>query len=119
MTKNDILSMLKADLEIINHIKDTYLTQLINVAEKEIKREGIAFNTTTVEVVEGAETRTEVDYEIDDAGLISMYAAYLYRNRVTDSETGYKTALSSTGMPRMLRYALNNRLFEQKMRTES
>jgi hypothetical protein len=32
-----------------------------------------------------------------------MYAAYLWRQRVTGE-----------GMPRMLRYALNNRLFSRK-----
>ena len=117
MTKSDILSMLKANLEIINTLQDDYLGQLIDVSVKEIEREGITFVTSTIPDPEGEET--EVSYEIDDANLIVMYAAYLYRNRASDSDTGYKTAISATGMPRMLRYALNNRLFSQKMRTES
>lgn len=133
MTKSAILSMLKANLEIINTLKDEYLGQLIDVSIKEINREGIVFVTTQVPVQSETdpdatdpdpsdpepEPETEDDYEIEDANLIVMYAAYLYRNRVNDSETGYKTAISATGMPRMLRYALNNRLFSQKMRTDS
>lgn len=131
MTNRDIIKMLKANLEIINTLKDEYLGQLIDVSIKEINREGIVFVTTQVPVQTNEQTdpadpdpvdpepETEDDYEIDDANLIVMYAAYLYRNRVKDSETGYKTAISATGMPRMLRYALNNRLFSQKMRTNS
>lgn len=133
MTKSAILSMLKANLEIINTLKDDYLEQLIDVSIKEINREGIVFVTTQVPVQSETdpdatdpdpsdpepEPETEDDYEIDDANLIVMYAAYLFRNRVNDSEAGYKTAISATGMPRMLRYALNNRLFSQKMRTDS
>ena len=108
MTLNDILSMLKANLEIMNTIKDTYLSQLIGTAISEISREGITFTT-------GLDDENNATYSLDDANLIVMYGAYLYRNRVNDSEAGYQTALSSTGMPRMLRYALNNRLFAQKM----
>ena len=40
------------------------------------------------------------------AARIGMYAAYLYRKRADDAPV----------MPRMLRYALNNRLFSQKVR---
>lgn len=124
MTKNDILEMLKANLEIINSLKDKYLSQLIETAEKEIKREGVTFTTTTIESTttttddEGNETTTtttEISYEVDDANLIIMYAAWLYRKRVDDSLSGYTSAISATGMPRMLRYTLNNRIFSQKM----
>lgn len=124
MTKNDILEMLKTNLEIINSLKDKYLGQLIETAEKEIKREGVTFTTTTIESTttttddEGNETTTtttEISYEVDDANLIVMYAAWLYRKRVDDSLSGYTSAISATGMPRMLRYQLNNRIFSQKM----
>lgn len=108
MTISDILTMLKYNLEIMNNIRNAYLTNLINVAIAEINREGIVFTTSTTE-------SGDTSYEVDDANLIVMYAAYLYRNRVNDSESGYNTSLSSTGMPRMLRYALNNRLMSQKM----
>ena len=124
MTKDDILEMLKANLEIINSLKDKYLSQLIENAEKEIKREGVTFTTTTIETTttttddEGNETTTTttvISYEVDDANLIVMYAAWLYRKRVDDSLSGYTSAISATGMPRMLRYTLNNRIFSQKM----
>lgn len=124
MTKNDILEMLKANLEIINSLKDTYLSQLIETAKKEIKREGVTFTTTEIQTTttttddEGNETTTtttEISYEVDDANLIVMYASWLYRKRVDDSLSGYTSAISATGMPRMLRYTLNNRIFSQKM----
>lgn len=108
MTLNDILTMLKANLEIMNTIKDAYLNNLITVAITEIQREGITFKTEL-------DAENHETYAVDDANLIVMYGAYLYRNRVNDSEAGYKTALASTGMPRMLRYALNNKLLSQKM----
>ena len=40
----------------------------------------------------------------DDALLVEMYAAYLYRKRKEQQNE----------MPRMLRWALNNRLFSEK-----
>lgn len=107
MTLTDILAMLKANLEIINTIQDTYLNQLITVALAEISREGI-----TLKVENGV-------YASDDANIIVMYAAYLYRNRAVDERTigSYNTAaFASQGMPRMLRYALNNRLLSEKMK---
>lgn len=124
MTKADILTMLKANLEIVNTLKDVYLNQLIDVSIKEIEREGVTFTTSEIEITttetddEGNETTTtttEVSYEVDDANLIVMYAAYLYRNRAVEGNAGYTTAISATGMPRMLRYALNNRIMSQKM----
>lgn len=90
MTEEVILVFLKADLEIIpeNTLMDNYLTQLIRAAQEMITREGI----------------TLTDSE-EDGQLVTMYAAYLYRKRATDNPA----------MPRMLRYALNNRLFSAKM----
>ena len=41
----------------------------------------------------------------EDNELIVMYAAYLYRKRAEDNPP----------MPRMLRWALNNRLFSEKV----
>ena len=108
MTLNDILTMLKANLEIMNNIKDAYLQTLISVSINQIQREGIA-------LVTGTDDKGNATYSVDDANLIVMYGAYLYRNRVNDPEGGYTTSLSATGMPRMLRYALNNKLMAQKM----
>ena len=88
MTNAEILSMLKSNLQIMGTTWDEYLTQLVEVAKREIEREGIELYTS----------------DVDDVNLIVMYASYLYRKRNDDSP----------GMPRMLRYALNNRLLSQK-----
>lgn len=87
MNNDTILEMAKADLQILNDSFNAYLMQLIEVAKAEITREGITLKDT-----------------IDDMQTIEMYVAYLYRKR-TDS---------NNGMPRMLRYRLNNRLFAEK-----
>ena len=108
MTNQDMLTMLKMNLEKPNSVGDGYLEQLLNVAKSEIKREGITLAEDP-----------ESGYSMDDTNLIVMYAAYLYRNRATTQE-GYQTAaMHPQGMPYMLRLALNNHLFSQKMETES
>lgn len=92
MTDHDLLTMLKVDLGFISNGEtriDTRLAQLLKVAEAEIKKEG----ATTLNKA-----------QIDDAQLIVMYAAWLWRKRDTQEE-----------MPRMVRYALNNRVFSEKM----
>lgn len=103
MTDADLLAMLKSNLEIYpeNTTQDLFLTQLVNVAKAEIAREGITLEDT-----------------ISDDNLVVMYAAYLFRKRASDGVgTSYSTtATMAVGMPRMLRYALNNRLFSQKMK---
>lgn len=90
MTDETILAMLKVNLQIIagNTLQDAYLQNLIETAQQMITREGITLADT-----------------IEDDNLVVMYAAYLYRKRADDSPV----------MPRMLRYALNNRLFSQKV----
>lgn len=89
MTDSERLVLLKADLEIIpaNTSKDEYLSTLLTAADEYIATEGI-----------------ELTDSVGDAQLAVMYAAYLYRKRAVNEP-----------MPRMLRYALNNRLFAQKM----
>lgn len=101
------LSMLKSNLEIYNTIRDDYLTQLLKAGAAELKREGCMLSD---------------DQEacgIDEDNLVVMYAAYLYRQRVSGSDTGSvytgTAAYSAKGMPKMLRYAINNYLFAQKM----
>lgn len=79
----DVMTLLKIDLGIIGDVYDPLLFQLINAAKEFITKEGVS-------LTESAE----------DTQLVVMYAAYLYRKRATDE-----------GMPRMLRWALNNRLF--------
>jgi hypothetical protein len=83
MTQEEILEILKIDLGIIGAAYDTMLTQLISSSKSFIEREGIQLTDS-----------------VEDGQLIIMYAAYLFRKRATDE-----------GMPRMLRWALNNRLF--------
>ena len=90
MTDDTILTMLKANLQIMpeNTLQDEYLNSLITAAKQMITREGITLADT-----------------VEDGQLVVMYAAYLYRKRADDAPV----------MPRMLRYALNNRLFSQKV----
>jgi hypothetical protein len=100
MTISDIKELLMADLEKLTVPAATskYLDTLITVAIAEIQREGITLKTTA------DSTETVVSYDTDDSQTIEMYAAYLYRKR----------ADGDNGMPRMLRYRLNNRVFSQK-----
>lgn len=91
MTDETILSMTKSNLQIVagNTLQDEYLQMLITAAREMITREGITLTDS-----------------IEDGNLIVMYTAYLYRKRADGEPV----------MPRMLRYALNNRLFSQKVR---
>lgn len=91
MTNATMLEMVKANLQIVqgNTLQDSYLQMLITSAQEMITREGITLTDS-----------------IEDGNLVVMYAAYLYRKRADDAPV----------MPRMLRYALNNRLFSQKVR---
>lgn len=88
MTESDLLSILKLNLSILTTAYDAYLTMLIKTAKQMITREGITLQDTD-----------------EDNQIIVMYAAYLFRKRAEDNPV----------MPRMLRYALNNRLFSQKI----
>jgi uncharacterized protein YqeY len=90
MTDAEKLTMLKVDLGISVTAYDARLAQYITVAKAEIGREGITLSADS----------------LDDENLIIMYAAWMWRKRE-----------SGEGMPRMLRYALNNRLFAEKGRT--
>lgn len=87
MTDDEILKILKIDLQVSSTALDTYLNGLIGAAKEYISTEGI--------------TLTEKE---GDAQLVEMYAAYLYRRRREEN----------VQMPRMLRWALNNRLFSEK-----
>lgn len=77
-----VLPILKVDLQVSRTALDTYLTSLIQAAMQYITKEGITLTP-------------------DDYMLVEMYAAYLYRKRREEN----------AAMPRMLRWALNNRLF--------
>ena len=83
----EILTALKVDLQISSGAMDVYLGQLISAARGYISKEGI-----------------QLTGDIPDGMLVEMYAAYLYRRRREEN----------VQMPRMLRWAMNNRLFQQK-----
>ena len=88
MTNAEILTLLKVDLGEMypSQQRQAYLNQAISAAQSFIAREGINLTDSA-----------------EDGQLVEMYAAYLVRKRADDS-----------GMPRMLRWTLNNRLFSQK-----
>jgi hypothetical protein len=91
MTNGELLAMVKSNLAIITPAWNEYLTNLIEVSKQSIAREGITLKDT-----------------LEDNNLIVMYTAYLYRKRTEDTGP----------MPRMLRYALNNRLLSEKMQND-
>lgn len=83
-----VLPLLQVDLGELypNDQRVAYLTQAISAATDLIAREGVRLTDS-----------------VEDVQLVEMYAAYLVRKRATQEP-----------MPRMLRWALNNRLFAQK-----
>lgn len=87
MTDANILEILKIDIQVSSTALEPYLNALIASARDYISTEGITLT--------GSES---------DGMLVEMYAAYLYRRRREEN----------VQMPRMLRWALNNRLFSQK-----
>ena len=81
--------MLKTDLGIrTSTAYDARLTQLLTAAESAIRKEG----ASTLDASDPL-----------DQQLIVMYAAWLWRRRD-----------NMEGMPRMLRWTLNNRIFSEK-----
>ena len=90
MTDSELLTMLKIDCGITTTAFDERLAQYVEVAKSEITREGVTLVDTA-----------------SDSQFIVMYAAWLWRKRDTGE-----------GMPRMLRYAINQRVFSEKMQTE-
>ena len=92
MTDNERLEILKADLQLLTTAQDSFLRHLLKVAGEMIETEGIKLTES-----------------ISDEHLRIMYAAYLYRKRAESQNNSYQQA-----MPRMLRWALNNRLIKQK-----
>ena len=88
MNETTMLEMLKVDLGISTTAYDARLAQYLSVAKDYIEKEGITLN----------------DSLASDGNLQVMYAAWLWRKRDTGE-----------GMPRMIRYLLNNRLFSEKV----
>ncbi len=90
MNENTMLEMLKVDLGISTTAYDNRLRQYLTSARDAIKIEGITIDAD--------------EPTISDSNLIVMYAGWLWRKRDT-----------AEGMPRMLRWQLNNRLFGEKV----
>lgn len=86
MNTDTMLVALKVDLGITTTAYDERLTQILNSSTKYIEAEGITLENT-----------------IEDGNLVVMYASWLWQKRK-----------ENIGMPRMLRWAMNNRLFTEK-----
>jgi len=89
MNENTMLQMVKIDLGINTTIYDSRLLQYIEAAKEAITIEGITLGDT-----------------VSDGNLVVMYAAWLWDKRKTGE-----------GMPRSLRWMLNNRLFSEKVQS--
>lgn len=91
MDNDTMLAAVKVDLGITTTAYDIRLGQYLDAARSAIEREGIIIDNMSV----------------DDGNMIVMYAAHLWRKRDTGE-----------GMPKMLRWMMNNRLFSQKLQEE-
>lgn len=89
-----MLASLKIDLGITATAYDARLQELLGFAKDAI-------------IAEGA-TDLDPSASAEDAQMVIMYAGWLWRRRDTQD-----------GMPRMVRWALNNRIFGQVMRGEA
>ena len=83
-----MLERLKIDLGITTNAYDDRLSQYLDSAERMIRTEGADIDLT----------------DPQDEQIVIMYASWLWRKR--DSQEG---------MPRMLRWVLNNRIMQGKM----
>lgn len=89
MTDTEKLAMLKANLQMLTSVNDQLLNFFLGAGRAAMAREGI--------VDDGS-----ADYQVCEID----YAAYLFRKR----------AAENTGMPRFLRWQMNNLLMSQKMK---
>ncbi len=87
MDATTMLTAVKVDLGITTDAYDDRLSAYLEFASKAIETEGIT-----------------VADNIEDGNLVVMYAAWMWRKRA-----------ENVPMPRMLRWALNNRLFREKV----
>lgn len=95
MTKIQLFHIVCNDLDLIavDTGREMLINHYIDTAIALITREGATLASGT-----------DADpFTVEDADLIRMYTAYLYRKRA-----------SGEAMPAMLRYALNNRIFSEK-----
>lgn len=87
-----LLSSLKIDIGMTTNAYDERLIQYIRGSYEAITEEGINLDATSMK----------------DQQLVILYSAWMWRRRD-----------NGEGMPRMIRYALNNRLFSQKMKVST
>lgn len=87
-TTATVLQMVKTDLGIKANAYDTRLTQYVNSAKSAIIREGASLSDA-----------------VEDMQIVAMYAGWLWKKRDTGE-----------GMPRNLRWMLNNKIFSEKAR---
>lgn len=85
MTDEIMLAMLKINLGIVTTAYDERLAQYLETAKAEIEREGATLSADSV----------------PDCNLIIQYAEWMWRRRD-----------SGEGMPRMIRWQINNRIFD-------
>lgn len=88
MSSNEMITALKIGLGIVTEAYDTRLEQLLLDAAAQVRREGVDNLNTD---------------NLDDATTVIMYADWMWRKRDT-----------MEGMPRMLRWRLNNRIMARK-----
>lgn len=89
MNEQQIVDLVKIDLGITTTAYDERLASVVTAAVQAITHEGVS----TLDGDNGL-----------DVQLVVMYSTWLWNKRRTGE-----------GMPRMLRYALNNRIFSEKM----
>lgn len=95
-----MIEALKIDLGLTTTAYDARLYQYLEFALAEIAEQGAMLNLG----------------DIKDAQLAVMYAAWLWRQRDGAGGTYTASRFGADQMPRMLRYALNNRILGGKIR---
>lgn len=91
MNYDTMLASLKVDLGITTTAYDNRLTEYLKRAAAEIEREGVRLLASS----------------LADQNLVIAYAAHMWRKRDTGE-----------GIPRMIRWQINNRLFGQDEESE-
>lgn len=86
MTDNEMLGALKVDIGLTSDAYDDRLRAYLEAAEQRIAREGVTIDKS----------------DIDHVETIIMYAHWMWSKRD-----------SGEGMPRMVRYQLNNLIFHE------
>ena len=84
------------------------MEQLLAMLKVDLGISTTAYDTRLTQYINSAKEMIGTNTtDLEDAQLVVMYAGWLWRKRD-----------SGEGMPRMLRWTLNNRLFAEKMNAE-